>query len=1533
MKKNLRRISIFVLLLCISLFSFGKSSSVLKTTSGDSEVNYTIFVKAENNEKEVVKQVGFDETKIYEKKVAYSDTSFNFSNYIEVFETEGLKKVNNWYVSTDRLCSDDVENKIATNLAIGDNLFYISVKTDSSFSALFIMNIYRFDIIHMNIDSVSYIDNKNNTNGTKEFDKLNGVFDTTYTIEVPLTQQKINLLDVFSIKDSGNNSLDKWYVSRSENAEDFINRNHLYLDVGNNTYYVYFKIEKEYIDKDGQTQFMLREYRPIAKIVVHRLEAEVSFKFIDGQEKTQKITGPGDVVQTVIPYSQTSYDFVSDFKIKGYSDFLIFNEREEEIKKEDFSSVQCIDYYNHFYIFLKLAETNEVVPDGDPFTYIEVCDFQIYRREVIHIQVREYNSKKISENSINYITDDKYEAVFYAENKNEIINFKDYFSIFTPSNTKYANSTSWGVSSDENYSNALDIEKVNLKVGDNVFYIVLLEKEGTYRTLVKFTINRREKLLVSRKITNSFGETSGFSAGIEVDGFDDELTFKIANSSKLFDFKDNFKLLSSGELAISLNENLKEPKDTIDLNADGYMIYVDQPNYFYVYIVHEKYFERVCKLLVYRREIVKFYVKEYMNDYFSENPINADERTINLKLENKFEKINFSEYFKVDGTYFFGVDWVVSKNSNASELLKNKTGELAVGDNVFYLFYLETDGDYLPLFSVIVNRREKISVSKINEGIIYETTKVDGFSDEVTFKIPNDQNTFNFYNNFSIWNLPMNNYENWKIFPNNDKDNDVADKIATDLKIGNNKFYIYINHIDASSYLETVCVINVYRRNMFDITFDSKGGSSVEPISVEEDSLLVEDDMPKPTRDGYEFAGWDYDYEKPVTNSLVLTAIWAEKSYTYKLNNINFHTYNCNGKVIFNNYYDDGKAFYSTNPVYIPYPTVPTKQNKLFAGWYSDVNCTEYFNGFYKQYFEDIELYSKWYDVSREEFNNKIEYNVSKPVNLTSNNKYFPFVPLVSGKITVSTTGNADTFGYLCDENKNILVGNDNSGSNNNFKFSYNVVAGKLYYIAVKLSTTTSIKNADLLLSGNNEPFEFEKNNFILYTYLESRYYYSDYASITKTIEFGEEYNLEALKSLCENYNVKYEFRACTNEQQIVEVPLEGKWKFPYNIELFILECTPKRYTITYNNIEPNDYFPNEIKSYTIDDLILKFPTPTRSNYIFEGWYLDSEFTMKIEELINCNYKNISLFAKWTERSGSKLYEYTDRTGSLIKFGSYPQSLVSDKSIINRLENLTGYLGTPKIKTPGYWSYYSYYNKGSNNVNYMWYIDVTDTNGDKYRGVYFNAYRPTNLTFSAFADYTGIGQYSNQYKNGYKTGKIYWFKYELLLWRVIKTNSNKATLLCESIIDSQEFDNNICVREKGDNELYSYDYEYSSIRQWLNYNFYNTAFNELERNIICLSNVDGLNDKVYLLSKTEFESLGVTQFIYKTSSDYAKCQGSYVSNDPIFNQNGWWLTRSTFTNSTNNDYLVYSVFSDGCISISNMNYSNRGVVPVIQITL
>ncbi len=313
-----------------------------------------------------------------------------------------------------------------------------------------------------------------------------------------------------------------------------------------------------------------------------------------------------------------------------------------------------------------------------------------------------------------------------------------------------------------------------------------------------------------------------------------------------------------------------------------------------------------------------------------------------------------------------------------------------------------------------------------------------------------------------------------------------------------------------------------------------------------------------------------------------------------------------------------------------------------------------------------------------------------------------------------------------------------------------------------------------------------------------------------------------------------------------------------------------------------------------------------------------------------------------------------DPSGEYILFGTYPQSEVTDISLTAVLTDLAGEIPTSSNSYD--WTSYGYYISSSDAVDYMWYIDVQYA-GNTYRGVYFVSYRPYYTSSSSYPEY------SRQYGNGYSSGTVYWFEHEPIEWRVLTESDGRAFLLCEMIIDSQEYYHSLSDRTINGDTVYANNYEHSGIRAWLNDTFYNTAFTDLQKQMIDLITVDNsalsttdaggnieqatnyacndTQDMIFLLSEKEvtaseygFASCYTSDKArQKVTTAYARCQGVYTDTNPesYYYGCGAWLLRSPSSYSFDSSWLADV---DGYAGVSgNTNYTDYGICPALWITL
>lgn len=284
-------------------------------------------------------------------------------------------------------------------------------------------------------------------------------------------------------------------------------------------------------------------------------------------------------------------------------------------------------------------------------------------------------------------------------------------------------------------------------------------------------------------------------------------------------------------------------------------------------------------------------------------------------------------------------------------------------------------------------------------------------------------------------------------------------------------------------------------------------------------------------------------------------------------------------------------------------------------------------------------------------------------------------------------------------------------------------------------------------------------------------------------------------------------------------------------------------------------------------------------------------------------------------------------TGDVITFGSYPQSLVENSDLIEGLNEVDKY-----------WVSYNYHRQATKPDvgivadDYMQYADVL-YGGEKYRAVILSMYRPfvTSRT-------TAIGD-TYQDNNGYSLNKIYYFKYEPIEWRVL--NASTGFVVSEKALDSQPF-SVVCQLAFGSTSAYynsselthyANDYNTSDIKEWLNKNFYTTAFTSAEKGNIKDASVQNSSlsgSKIFLLSLDEIKNRNgfhsASDRASKTT-EYGKIQGVETEN---ITKCKWWL-RSHSDGETGTVNLVG--FSGDVYTGSTADYTSNGIRPAMCINL
>ena len=216
-----------------------------------------------------------------------------------------------------------------------------------------------------------------------------------------------------------------------------------------------------------------------------------------------------------------------------------------------------------------------------------------------------------------------------------------------------------------------------------------------------------------------------------------------------------------------------------------------------------------------------------------------------------------------------------------------------------------------------------------------------------------------------------------------------------------------------------VCIIKDSKEEKITITFDTKGGSEIESVTINKDTELT---LPKdPTRDGYIFKGWVGKNGTPIYNKVLLAedttlyAVW-EKNENNNIITITFDTKG--GSKI--------ESITINKDTELTLPKDPTRDGYIFKGWV-DKNKTPIYNKVLLA--EDTTLYAVWEKVENKNNGSKTEKtetNTTTNINNGSTNK--------PNHNTNNNTNNKNNENTIKPEEKPPVVEKTQSEKNNEYR-------------------------------------------------------------------------------------------------------------------------------------------------------------------------------------------------------------------------------------------------------------------------------------------------------------------------------------------------------------------------------------------------------------------------------------------------------------------------------------------------------------------
>lgn len=247
-----------------------------------------------------------------------------------------------------------------------------------------------------------------------------------------------------------------------------------------------------------------------------------------------------------------------------------------------------------------------------------------------------------------------------------------------------------------------------------------------------------------------------------------------------------------------------------------------------------------------------------------------------------------------------------------------------------------------------------------------------------------------------------------------------------------------------------------------------------------------------------------------------------------------------------------------------------------------------------------------------------------------------------------------------------------------------------------------------------------------------------------------------------------------------------------------------------------------------------------------------------------------------------------DTTNKVVRYGAYPQTVVSDVITIGELDALE----KPYLND---WYYY---------------------NGSFYAKLIANPYDA-----------------SSKFDSGdpIESGKAYWFKCEPIIWKILSDNNNEYYLFSKRALDNHCYDDDSPI------------YKDSEIRSWLNNDFYNIGFALYNTSYIKNTDVDNsastttgsenefacenTQDKVFLPSYQDkvniIDVLTQNEPFEERSADFITTDWATANGS-----GGNWFTRSPYHLKVFNKYYI----SDGSGN-SGTGIEGGGVRPAITFSL
>ncbi len=474
-----------------------------------------------------------------------------------------------------------------------------------------------------------------------------------------------------------------------------------------------------------------------------------------------------------------------------------------------------------------------------------------------------------------------------------------------------------------------------------------------------------------------------------------------------------------------------------------------------------------------------------------------------------------------------------------------------------------------------------------------------------------------------------------------------------------------------------------WKKVSYSVSFESNGGTSVEPQTIEYGDKIIEPDIP--AKDNYTFAGWfreesfanEWNFgEDVIENNTTLYAKWNANDYKimYHLGDGQNSDKNPESYVYgigVNSFYD------------------PTKTGYTFKGWFEDSEFKTQITSIASDRSGDIDIYAKWeinsYYVRFETYSGShvsyqiLDYDalVAKPKDptlsgytfggwysseeLIDENKWdFDSDKVPDHDITIYANWVANIYTVKFDPNgaegemADQILTYDKSENLNACTFEKGGY-GFVEWNTSSDGTGTSYKNSALT------PNIIESGEITLYAIWDGKTYsiwYENDGGDAPAVANPTSYKCGVGVSSFNSPSRKgFDFMGWYEQDS--DVPTESISTERYGNIALTAHWALKTYKIEYVTNGGTNSVGNE-DSYTYGTGISAFLNATRLGYTFEGWYSDKACSedKKVTSISPTDTGDKVLYAKWSPNEYSIVYNKnaTDATGTMsdatgVKYG------------------------------------------------------------------------------------------------------------------------------------------------------------------------------------------------------------------------------------------------------------------------------------------